>query len=133
MNSELIKYVVAGGLAFAVDFSVLYFCTEFLAMHYLLSNFFGYFAGLAIAYVLNIYWVFSYRRYERKSWLEFFIFNVIVIVGLGISESMMAVLVDATGMYYLHAKIVTSFFVALFNYTAKKFILFHPAPAQRQT
>ena len=131
MNSELIKYVIAGGIAFTVDFSLLYFCTEFLGMHYLLSNFFGYFAGLAVAYGLNVRWVFSYRRYRQKTWLEFFIFNTIVIVGLGISEGMMAALVDVSGMYYLYAKIVTSFFVALFNFTAKKFILFHPAPAPR--
>ena len=132
MNRELLKYVIAGGLAFAVDFSVLYFCTEFLAMHYLLSNFFGYFAGLAVSYGLNVRWVFSYRRYRKKTWLEFFIFNTIVIVGLGISEGMMAMLVATYGIYYLYAKIVTSFFVAVFNYTAKKFILFHPAPAPRQ-
>ena len=132
MNSELPKYAVAGGLAFAVDFSVLYFCTEILAMHYLLSNLFGYFAGLTVAYGLNVKWVFSYRRYRQRTWLEFFVFNLIVIVGLGISEGMMAILVGTAGMYYLYAKIVTSFFVALFNYTAKKFILFHPAPAQGQ-
>jgi putative flippase GtrA len=124
--------VIAGGLAFICDFSVLYFCTEFLGIHYLVSNLFGYFSGLTVAYVLNIYWVFSYRRYE-KSWLEFAIFNMIVIVGLGISEAMMAFLVDISGAHYLYAKIVASCFVMIFNYTAKKFILFHPTSTQRQS
>ena len=132
MNSELFKYVAAGGLAFICDFSVLYLCTELLDMHYLVSNLFGYFAGLCVAYALNTQWVFSYRRYQ-KTWLEFLIFNAIVVAGLGISEGMMALLVDASGMHYLHAKIVASIFVAVFNYTAKKFILFHPITLQRQT
>jgi putative flippase GtrA len=130
VSNEIPKYIIAGGLAFIVDFSVLYFCTELLDIHYLVSNLFGYFSGLTVAYLLNIHWVFSYRRYE-KTWLEFAIFNMIVIAGLGVSEGMMALLVDESGMHYLHAKIVASFFVAAFNYTTKKFILFHPAPRQR--
>ena len=132
MNNEIFKYIVSGGLAFLVDFAILYTCTEYLAVHYLVSNMFGYFGGLTVAYVLNTQWVFSYRKYQ-KTWQEFLIFNVIVITGLGLSEGMMAVLVGASGMYYLYAKIVTSFFVAVFNYTAKKFILFHPAPATGQS
>ena len=130
MNNEIAKYVISGGLAFFCDVSVLYFCTDFLDIHYLVSNIFGYFSGLIVAYVLNVTWVFSYRRYQ-KTWLEFLIFNAIVAVGLGISEGMMALLVDISGSHYLYAKIVASFFVMIFNYTAKKFILFHPVPAQR--
>jgi putative flippase GtrA len=125
MNREIVKYIVAGGLAFLFDITTLWICTEFLGMHYLLSNLLGYSSGLAITYVLNTQWVFSYRRY-KKTWLEFLIFNLIVVAGLGINQGMMAVLVGTLGMYYLYAKIVTSFFVMVYNYFAKKFILFHP-------
>jgi putative flippase GtrA len=131
MNKEIFKYVAAGGLAFLIDFSILYLCTEFLDMHYLLSNMLGYSSGLAVTYALNTQWVFSYRRY-KKTWLEFLIFNLIVVAGLGINQGMMAVLVGAWGMYYLYAKIVTSFFVMLYNYFAKKFILFHPPTVSGQ-
>jgi putative flippase GtrA len=129
MNGEVFKYVVAGGIAFLIDFAVLYFCTDVLGIHYLLSNMLGFLSGLAITYTLNTQWVFSYRRYDKRAWLELFIFNLIVVAGLAINQGMMAVLVGAWGMYYLYAKIVTSFFVMLFNYFAKKFILFHPAIA----
>ncbi len=131
MNREVFRYIIAGGLAFLVDFTVLYICTEFLAMHYLVSNLFGYISGLALTYALNTRWVFSYRRY-KKTWLEFSIFNLIVLAGLGINEGMMALLVGAWGLHYLHAKIVTSFFVMVYNYIAKKYILFHPGPKSAQ-
>ena len=97
-------------------------------MHYLLANFLGITAGLALTYVLNTQWVFSYRRY-KKSWLEFLIFNTIVVVGLGLNEGLMLLLVGAFSMHYLYAKIVTSVFVTVFNYIAKKYILFHPTAA----
>lgn len=109
---------------------MLYFCTEFLNIHYLVSNLFGYFTGLIVAYTLNVFWVFSHRRYQ-KTWVEFLIFNAIVAAGLVLSEGIMAFLVDISGAHYLHAKIVASAFVMIFNYTAKKFILFHPTPAHR--
>ena len=126
MKKEIIKYVISGGLAFTCDFAVLYSCTEFLGFHYLVSNIFGYFVGLTVAYTLNVNWVFSYRRY-KKTWLEFAMFNIIVLVGLGISEGIMALLVEKFAIDYLYAKVVVGFVVMLFNYTAKKFILFHPA------
>jgi len=128
MNREIFRYIIAGGLAFLIDFSILYICTEFLAMHYLVSNLFGLAAGLTITYILNTQWVFSYRRY-KKSWLEFVIFSAIVVVGLGLNEGLMLILVGTFSVHYLHAKIVTSVFVTVFNYIAKKYILFHPAAA----
>ena len=124
MNGEIFKYIVSGGLAFSIDFSILYLCTDHLGLHYLVSNLLGYAAGLAVTYVLNTQWVFSYRRIQ-KTWLELLIFNLIVVAGLGINQAMMAILVGTWGMYYLYAKIVTSFFVMAYNYFAKKFILFH--------
>jgi putative flippase GtrA len=132
VNREIFRYIVAGGLAFGVDFSVLYVCTEFLGLHYLISNLFGYFSGLVLTYILNTQWVFSYRRYE-KTLLEFLIFNAIVIAGLGLSEGLMAILVGTFGLHYLYAKIVTGFVITVFNYVAKKFILFHPPGTLRRS
>lgn len=125
ITSEPGKYVLAGGLAFICDISVLYVCTEFLGFHYLISNIFGYAAGLCVSYALNVKWVFSYRRYQSVA-VEFTIFNVIIIVGLGLSEVLMYLIVDELGFYYLYAKIIASAAVFLFNYIAKKYLLFHP-------
>ena len=128
MNGELPRYLVAGGLAFAVDFLLLYLCTEHLGMHYLISNVFGFSGGLLVTYGLNTQWVFRHRRFKRRTGLEFILFSGIVFAGLGLSEGLMATLVGGLGMHYLAAKIVTAFFVMAFNFVAKKFLLF-PAPA----
>lgn len=130
VTSEPGKYLVAGSLAFACDIAVLYVCTEFLGLHYLISNIFGYGAGLCVSWFLNVKWVFSYRRYQNTV-LEFAIFNLIIITGLGLSEALMYLLVDELAVYYLYAKVIASGAVFLFNYTAKKFILFHPYSSKR--
>lgn len=126
MRAEVFKYLIAGGLAFAADLAVLWGCTELLGIHYLLSNVVSYSCGLVVAYLLNTRWVFSYRRYAHTTQKEFFIFTAIVLVGLAISEVIMLALVSTGLAHYVLAKFVATFFVMVFNFVAKKRILFHP-------
>lgn len=128
MQQEIFKYLIAGGLAFATDLAVLYGCTELLNIHYLLSNVVSYSCGLIVAYLLNTRWVFRYRRFAHKTHKEFTLFTMIVLIGLGISEAIMLALVSAGLAHYVEAKFVATFFVMVFNYIAKKRILFHPEP-----
>ncbi|MEH6580442.1 MAG: GtrA family protein [Halioglobus sp.] len=127
MNAEIFRYLIAGGLAFSFDFLAFYLCTEMLGLHYLLANVVGYFAGLSVAYTLNTRWVFSHRKYENAQ-LEFLLFNTIVVTGLIISEAIMSLLVELLLLNPLYAKLVAAFFVMLFNFTAKKFLLFSSSP-----
>jgi putative flippase GtrA len=127
IKGELMRYIVAGALAFLCDIVVLYVLTEYFSVHYLLSNIWGYFAGLIVSYYLNVHWVFSYRRFQQRSTLEFVIFNCIVLAGLGLSELLMFIIVGMGEMHYLTAKIAASVIVTLFNYFAKKTILFQPS------
>lgn len=123
-GSEFIKYVIAGSFAFLCDFSTLYISTEFFGLHYLVSGFLGYCVGLSISYLLNIKWVFSFRKYDRKL-IEFSIFNIIVLVGLIFNELIIYMAVNNFEVSYLYGKIASGFIIFLFNYSAKKFFLFH--------
>lgn len=59
---QLLRYTVVGGLAFIVDFSTLYFFTEFFGFHYLISAAIAFIFGLIVNYYLSIKWVFSTRK-----------------------------------------------------------------------
>jgi putative flippase GtrA len=95
-------------------------------MHYLVSNVFGYGTGLIIAYLLNTRWVFRYRRLAKKTRLEFAIFTAIALIGLGINELVLLVMVSQLSTHYVPAKFVATFFVMVFNFVAKRQILFRP-------
>ena len=123
-NNELIKYVIAGSFAFFRDFSTIYISTEFIGLHYLISGFIGYGVGLIVSYFLNVTWVFSYRKYDRKI-IEFSIFNVIVIAGLMLNEMIIYMAVNDFEVHYLYGKIASGFIIFLFNYYAKKSFLFN--------
>ena len=125
-NHEFSRYLLAGGLAFACDIAVLYWCTEVLGQHYLLSTFLGYLVGLVVSYWLNISWVFKFRKYDRLV-TEMTIFNLIVVAGVGLNQGLMLLLVEYAALNYLVAKVVTAALVMVFNYVGKKFLLFRPS------
>lgn len=117
------RYVVAGGVAFTVDFVLLWLLTEHIGVHYLLSTVIAYSVGLGITYLLSVYWIFNER--STRNWVvELTIFALIGIIGLGLTSLSMWFLTDRLQIHYLLSKIVTTGVVFIWNFIAKKFILF---------
>jgi len=121
--SEIFRYVIAGMIAFMADLGSLYFFTEFVGLYYLVSNLISYTIGLIIVFLINIKWVFTVRKYDNPR-LEFFIFSMIALTGLLLSEFFMWLTVESYNLNYIHAKIVATAFVFIFNYLLRKILLF---------
>lgn len=120
---QLIRYTFVGGLAFLVDFGTLYALTEFFNLHYLLSAGIAFVLGLTINYLISIRWVFASRSVKDKK-LEFALFALIGFVGLGLNELFIWIFTDLCAVYYLLSKILTTIMVYLWNFFARKLILF---------
>jgi putative flippase GtrA len=129
---EFFRYVLVGGLAFVVDFCVLWLSRTFLLFHLdntgiLLATALGFAAGLVFNYVLSLMFVFRQNSQHAKQHKirSFVLFAVIGIVGLLITETLMF-----TGIYflgdkwYLTVKIVASGIVLMWNYIARKLLIF---------
>ena len=126
-STEFFRYFIAGTIAFIVDFSVLVFCTEVLGVHYLYSNVAGYAIGLIVSYTINITWVFDHRRFNNRQNREFAYFTFIALIGLGTSELVIWLVTEYVELPYTWSKVISAFFVVLFNFAAKKWFLFSPA------
>lgn len=120
---QFLRYLVVGGIAFVVDFGCLFTITEALGVHYLLSASIAFMAGLATNYVLSITWVFDTRR-SQNGILEFAVFAGIGIIGLGLNALIMWVFTDLMLFHYLQSKIVSTAVVLLWNFLARKLLLF---------
>jgi len=120
---QLVRYAFVGGVAFIVDFSLLFFLTEFFGVYYLISAAIAFLLGLAINYILSIVWVFSKRTFRNK-WFELGIFTLIGTVGLGFNELFIWFFTEHIHFHYLLSKIVSTVFVYLWNFFARKSILF---------
>ncbi len=120
---QLFRYTFVGGIAFLVDIGALTACTELLGIHYLISAAAAFVAGLTTNYVLCLIWVFPKRNVKNRI-TEFVIFAVIGVVGLGLNELMMWVLTGLAGLHYLGSKMVSTTIVYLWNFAARKIVLF---------
>lgn len=120
---QLIRYTFVGGMAFIVDFSLLYIFTEYFHLYYILSATLSFITGLLVSYVISILWVFrgfgSANRFQ-----EFLFFALIGIIGLGINAGILWLITDYFGVYYMLSKLITAVIVYFWNFFARKYFLF---------
>jgi len=120
---ELGRYTVVGGFAFVLDFALLYALTEWGGIHYIVSASISFSAGLVFNYVLSIAWVFE-KRCCSNTRLEFFLFFMVGIGGLILTDIFMATLTPLLKNNYMLAKFITVFFVYLWNFFLRRQLLF---------
>jgi putative flippase GtrA len=120
---QFVRYIVVGGIAFLFDFSFLYVFTNRAHIHYLISAALSFLIGLCVNYLLSIFWVFDKRRLENRM-AEFSIFALIGLVGLGFNEGLMWFFTGVVGLYFMYSKLISTFFVLLWNFASRKLILF---------
>ena len=90
---QLFRYTFVGGFAFLVDFGTLFVLTEYFKIYYLVSAGIAFILGLIINYILSVIWVFNSRAMENRL-LEFLLFALIGLVGLGLNELFLWILTD---------------------------------------
>lgn len=120
---QLLRYFVSGGVAFVVDFSLLYILTEFVGLHYRLSTIIAFTVGLLITYLFSVLWVFDNRRFKNAK-VEISIFAFIGIVGLLLTSFFMWFFTDKLSTHYMLSKVFTTIIVFLWNFIMKKLTLF---------
>lgn len=122
--TSFLKYLVAGGFGFVLDYGTLTLCYEVLGVHYLVAATCGFIVGLIFVYISSNKWVFDTRKMKNCRVQEFLIFAAIGIIGLGLTNLFMWGLVDGLGFYPLIAKLFTTGVVLMWNYGARKIILY---------
>ena len=120
---QLFKYGFVGGIAYCVDFGSLIFLTEVVKIHYLISAAIAFILGLLTNYAISILWVFPKRTLANKR-VEFLIFSIIGLVGLGLNEVIIWVFTEFIHYHYLISKILSTVVVFFWNFIARKKILF---------
>jgi putative flippase GtrA len=120
---QFLRYLVAGGIAFLADFGTLALLTSGCGWHYLQSAAVAFMIGMAVTYVLSVTWVFKVRSVKSQH-VELLLFVLIGLAGLGITQLLLWTLTDGLGLFYLHAKLITAAVVLVWNFVARKLLLF---------
>ena len=123
MSLQMFKYALVGGVAFLLDFSMLFFLTEYLHVYYVLSATAAFVAGLLCNYILSVYWVFQDRALSSKL-AEFLVFSLIGVIGLLLNDGLIWSLTEMGGMHYLASKVLAAAVIFFWNFFARRQLLF---------
>ena len=119
---QLMRFAVVGGSAFAIDYGVMIFLTELFGVDYLISCGISFTVSVIYNYILSVKWVFDVGESENKR-KEFVLFLFMSIIGLGLNQLLMWMLVEKIKIYYMIAKIMVTVLVMVYNFITRKLFL----------
>ncbi len=123
LAAEFLRYFAVSALALAVDMACLLLAAEYV--HYLLAATLGFLLGATVSYVLAVRWAFDRRRLESSPRTEFAVYALIGVTGLGINNLTIFLAVESLGLSLWLAKACAAAITFLFNFSARKWGLFH--------
>lgn len=147
---EIFRFLLVGGTATVVDYAVFYLFRQWLlpaglggdvwnVISLIIATAFGFCAGLIVNWILSVKFVFRAvkNKEEAHSKKGFAIFSVIGLIGLGITELGMLLLVHIFPTITLFgvtefllpwdewlAKVIMTCIVLVFNYVGRKIFVF---------
>lgn len=119
--NQILKFGVVGGLAFLIDYGLLYFLTEFCNIYYMISSIISFTVSLIFNYILSIKWVFDVRK--KQTYKEVIVFVLLSVFGLLINQLVMYVGSDLLNIYYMITKLVATFIVMVWNFVTRKIFI----------
>ena len=116
---ELIKFAFVGALGTIVNLSILYTLTEFFSVHYIISETIGFLVSVVHNYILNKIWTFKENLHERI-FTKYFKYTIINLISLCINLTILFILVEFYGFWYIFAEVVAISIAFLNNFTVNK-------------
>ena len=120
---QAFRYVLSGALAYGVDYCSLIVFVEIFKIYYLTAALVAFLIGSITAYILNVRWVFDKRTFKNR-YFEISIFIVIGVVGLILNQYIIWFFTENVNFHYLFSKLVATMIVVIWNFFARKYILF---------
>jgi putative flippase GtrA len=120
--NQLLKFGLVGGIAFLIDYGLLFICTEWFGIYYFISSIISFSVSVIFNYIASVLWVFDVDQ-EKSKTKNFIIFITLSIVGLGINQIIMYYGVEVLNLYYMLIKLIATFIVMVFNFITRKMFL----------
>lgn len=133
---QFFRYCFVGGSAFVIDAGSLILFKEAFHMNTNLAAVISFILGLTVNYVLSTCWIFKNSKIKNRL-AEFMAFAAIGVIGLLMNVAIIWFFEDFLApkqlfgslfpqdKYYIIGKFVSTFIVFLWNFCARKFIIFN--------
>jgi putative flippase GtrA len=120
---ETLRYGGASGCALVIDLSILGVLVHYFSWGYLAASATSFLAGMCVAYLLSVKFVFEQRRLRDRR-IEFATFAAIGALGLALNAAVIFVAVNYFGLNYLLAKVAAAGATFFCNFISRRQLLF---------
>jgi len=127
-RKQIIKYIISGGTAAAVNLGLLYFFTAVLNLWYLLSSVLAFIVSFLVSFFLQKFWTFGDSK-KDIIYKQMAVYLFITLINLGINTASMYILVDYFKVWYMLSQFIVSASIALWSFMVYKFFVFKPIKA----
>ena len=80
--------------------------------------------GLITNFILSKIFVFQEASERTNAMGEFIVYAIIGVIGLALTEGLMVLMLEVIGIYYMIAKVIAAIIVLLWNFIARKVLLY---------
>ena len=115
---QFFRYLFVGGFSAVVNLG-LFSLLIYLGLHYLLAELIAFVVATIVNYVLSIIWIF--QRSSRFK-LEFTLFTLVGVGGLGINELVLWLCVSKLGIYKVVSEAIAIAVVTLWSFALRKIL-----------
>ena len=122
LGKQITKFGIVGVICFGIDYSLMILLTELGKVDYLISSGISFSVSVVINYLLSMCFVFA-RKKNRNRVAEFFMFLILSVSGLGLTELLMWLIVERAGIHYTISKILVTGLVMVYNFVTRKIFL----------
>ena len=120
---QLFRYVFVGGIAFLVDWGSMVGMVT-LGMNKYIAVAIAFILGLITNFILSKIFVFQEASERTNAMGEFIVYAIIGVIGLALTEGLMVLMLEVIGIYYMIAKVIAAIIVLLWNFIARKVLLY---------
>ena len=120
---QMFRYLFVGTASFLIDFIIYLSLINFLGQNYLISAAIAFFISVLGNYYMSTSWGFNQADRNNKV-LDFNLFILISFIGLIFTEILLYLFVDYGNINYIWSKIIASFIVMFWNFTARRIMFY---------
>lgn len=120
---QFTKFSIVGTGNSIIDFTVYLLATRVFGLHFMVAKVVSWFAAVCFSFTMNKYWTFRSRS-PASAFEQYIKFVIVSLVSLGLSASILYILVRRFGIYDLIANVLTIGVVVFWNFFMNKFWTF---------
>lgn len=120
---EFIRYLLVGGSATLIDWSLFYIFAIVLGIYYQVALVISF----SISCIFNYYFsrIFTFRSKSQKIFSQFSLFLLVIAIYLSMSIFLMFIFVELILIEKMISKILTTGFMLIVNYLLNKYLTFN--------